>query len=127
MRSRSLALIAVSAGLFVAKSSVFAHHGSAAYEESRTVTLTGTVTEFRFVNPHVIVVWEVQNEAGNIETWSGERGGPNSMARRAGWNRSTLKPGDQVTITGRPARNGTNIMAISEIILDGRDITEGDN
>jgi hypothetical protein len=124
MRSRSLALVAVSAGLLVAAGPLLAHHGSAAYE-STTVTLSGTVTEFRFVNPHVVVIWEVKDEAGNIQTWSGERGGPNSMARRAGWNPNTLKPGDQVTITGRPARNGTNTMVISEIILDGQDITEG--
>jgi hypothetical protein len=123
MRSRSLALVAVSAGLLVA-GPLLAHHGSAAYE-STTVTLSGTVTEFRFVNPHVVVIWEVKDEAGNIQTWAGERGGPNSMARRAGWNPNTLKPGDQVTITGQPARNGTNTMVISEIILDGQDITEG--
>ena len=101
-----------------------AHHGSAAYGET-TVTMSGVVTEFKFVNPHVLVLWEAKDESGAVQHWSGERSGPNSMARNAGWNRNTLKPGDQVTITGRPAKNGSNTMAISKILLNGKDITSG--
>jgi hypothetical protein len=100
-----------------------AHHGSAAYDTETSVTISGVVTEFKFVNPHVIVVWEAKDESGALQHWSGERSGPNSMARNAGWNRNTLKPGDQVIITGRPAKNGSKTMAISKIILNGKDIT----
>ena len=101
-----------------------AHHGSAAYGET-TVTLSGVVTEFKFVNPHVLVLWDVKDESGALQHWSGERSGPNSMARERGWNRNTIKPGDQVTITGRPAINRSHTMAISKILLNGKDITSG--
>ncbi len=119
---RRLALVAVVVGVLMVGGPLFAHHGTAAYAE-KTVTLTGTVTEFRFANPHVLVFWEVKDEAGNIQRWAGERGGPNSMARRAGWRTNTIKPGDQVTITGRPSKNGTHTMAISTIILNGEELS----
>jgi hypothetical protein len=127
MKSRWSAVVALAAGVVVVAPSLFAHHGTAAYDTTTTVTVSGTVTEFRFVNPHVLVYWDVKDEAGTIQKWSGERSGPNSMARNAGWNRNTLKPGDQVTISGRQAKNGTHTMAISKIVLNGKDITGGDN
>src|SRR5687767_12484500 len=61
-----------------------AHHGTAAYGET-TVTVSGVVTEFKFVNPHVLVLWDVKDESGALQHWSGERSGPNSMARERGW------------------------------------------
>jgi hypothetical protein len=124
-----LAVIALAVGVLMVGAPLSAHHGTAAYDTTTTVTVSGTVTEFRFVNPHVLVYWDVKDEAGNIQRWSGERSGPNSMARNAGWNRNTLKPGDQVTISGRQAKNGTYTMAISKIMLNGKDITGagGDN
>jgi hypothetical protein len=125
MRSRLSAVVAVAVGLLMAGTTLLSHHGTAAYDTSQTVTVSGTVTEFRFVNPHVLVLWDVKDAAGNIQRWSGERSGPNSMARNAGWTRNTLKPGDQVTISGRQAKNGTHTMAISKILLDGKDITGG--
>ena len=102
-----------------------AHHGTAAYGET-TVTVSGIVTEFKFVNPHVLVLWDVKDESGAVQHWSGERSGPNSMARERGWNRNTIKPGDQVTITGRPAINRSHTMAISKILLNGKDITSAE-
>jgi hypothetical protein len=104
-----------------------AHHGTAAYDTTTTVTVSGTVTEFRFVNPHVLIFWDAKDEAGTVQRWSGERSGPNSMARNAGWNRNTIKPGDQVTITGRPSKNGSHTMAVSKIILNGKELTSGGN
>jgi hypothetical protein len=126
MKSRLFAVAAFSVGALIVQPSLFAHHGSAAYDLTKTVTLTGTVTEFKFVNPHVLIIWEVKDEAGNVQKWSGERGGPNSMARN-GWNRNTIKPGDAVTISGRPApaKNGTYTMAISKIILNGKELSGG--
>lgn len=125
MRSRWSAVAAPAAGVLVLAAPLFAHHGTAAYDTTTTVTVSGTVTEFRFVNPHVLVYWEAKDEAGNLQRWSGERSGPNSMARNAGWTRNTIKPGDQVTISGRQAKNGTHTMAISKIVLNGKDITGG--
>jgi hypothetical protein len=125
MKRRLSAVVVLAAGVLVLAAPLFAHHGTAAYDTTTTVTVSGTVTEFRFVNPHVLVYWDVKDEAGNIQRWSGERSGPNSMARNAGWTRNTLKPGDQVTISGRQSKNGTHTMAISKIVLNGKDITGG--
>jgi len=97
-----------------------AHHGTAAYDTTTTVTVSGIVTEFKFVNPHVLILWDAKDESGKVQSWSGERSGPNS-----GWNRNTFKPGDQVTITGRPAKNRSNTMAISKIMLNGKEMTSG--
>ena len=125
MKSRLFAVLALAVGVLMLAAPLVAHHGTAAYDTTTTVTVSGTVTEFRFVNPHVLVYWDVKDEAGNIQRWSGERSGPNSMARNAGWTRNTIKPGDQVTISGRQAKNGTHTMAISKIVLNGKDITGG--
>src|ERR687892_2783533 len=125
MTSRLSAVVVSAVGVLVLTAPLFAHHGTAAYDTTTTVTVSGTVTEFRFVNPHVLVYWDVKDAAGNVQKWSGERSGPNSMARNAGWTRNTLKPGDEVTISGRQSKNGTHTMAISKIILNGKDITGG--
>lgn len=125
MRSRLLTVVTHTVSVLMVAVPLFAHHGTAAYDTTTTVTVSGTVTEFRFVNPHVLVYWDVKDGAGNIQRWSGERSGPNSMARNAGWTRNTLKPGDQVTISGRQAKNGTHTMAISKIVLNGKEITGG--
>jgi hypothetical protein len=125
MRSRSLVLAALFSGVLGVATPVLTHHGSAAYDTERTVTLSGTVTEFRFVNPHVLIFWEVKDAAGNLQRWAGERSGPNSMARNAGWTSRTIKPGDQVTISGQPSKNGSPTMAISTIVLNGKELSMG--
>jgi hypothetical protein len=127
MKSTPLALALVCVGLITTAPSLSAHHGTAAYDTTTTVTISGTVTEFRFTNPHVLIFWDAKDEAGSLQRWSGERGGPNSMARNAGWSSRTIKPGDQVTITGRPSKNATHTMAISKIILNGKELSMGGN
>ena len=125
MRRTWLAVACAMAIGFAAVGIGEAHHGTAAYDTTTTVTVSGIVTEFKFVNPHVLVLWDAKDESGTVQSWSGERSGPNSMARNAGWNRNTIKPGDQVTITGRPAKNRSNTMAISKIVLNGKELTSG--
>ena len=123
--SSRLALIALAVGNLVAAGPLFAHHGTAAYDTTKTVTVSGTVTEFKFVNPHVLIYWEVKDDMGNVQRWTGERSGPNSMARNAGWTPKTIKPGDQVTISGRQSKNGSPTMAVSKIILNGKELSQG--
>lgn len=127
MRQRVLVFVLSAMGLVTAAAPAFSHHGTAAYDTTKTVTVSGTVTEFRFTNPHVLIFWEAKDEAGNVQKWSGERSGPNSMARNAGWSSRTMKPGDQVTISGRPSKNGTNTIAVSKIILNGQELSMGGN
>ena len=98
---------------------VLAHHGRASYSNER-VTLEATVTEFKFINPHVQIFFDITNDAGDVEHWQGELTAPNKLAR-AGWTKSTFRPGDQLTISGRAARNEGHSVAIDEILdADGR-------
>ena len=86
-------------------------------------TIMGTVSSFQFSNPHAQLVLDVKDDKGKIETWIGEGTSPNMLVRE-GWNRRTIKPGDQITATGHPARNGTNTMRIEKIILpNGKELT----
>lgn len=109
---------------FILSGPVFAHHGSAAYDMSKTVTVTGTVTDFQFVNPHVLISMDVKDPSGKVEKWEGELTSPNHLAR-AGWTKSTLKPGDQVSLTGGPAKSGSPTMWIRKIMKDGEEVSLG--
>ena len=97
-----------------------AHHGRASYSDE-IVTLEATVTEFRFINPHVQIYFDITNEAGEIEHWQGELTAPNRLAR-AGWSKTTFVPGDRLTITGEAARNDGKSVAIREIIMNGESL-----
>ncbi len=72
---------------------VSAHHGGAAFDQNQTLTFKGTVTEMTFTNPHVLVYWDVTKD-GTTEKWSGWLTAPTKLAR-AGWTKTTLKPGDR--------------------------------
>ncbi|MED5536183.1 MAG: DUF6152 family protein, partial [Pseudomonadota bacterium] len=91
-----------------------AHHGFAAYSNER-VTVQATMTELRFVNPHVQLYFDVTNADGEIEHWQAELTAPNKLAR-GGWTKNTLRPADQIQISGEIARNGGRSIRIREII-----------
>jgi hypothetical protein len=95
--------------------SVFAHHGTAAYDTSKVVTLKGTITEFEFIDPHCQVYWDAKNESGEIEKWQGELTAPNKLSR-AGWTKNTLKPGDSVTVTGYRTKSGSHAIWIRNLL-----------
>lgn len=115
MQGRTAILAAVALGAALAATSSTAHHGYAAYS-NEVVTVTGVMTEFRFVNPHVQLYYDVENDAGVAETWSGTITAPNKLAR-GGWTKNTLKPGDEIQIRGEIARNGGHSIRVREIIL----------
>jgi len=99
-----------------------AHHGNrGAYfiEVAKELNLTGTVTEFKWGNPHVYVLWDVTDEKGNVAHWSAETRPPYVMAK-SGWTRETLKPGDQVTITVFPAKSGAPVGLLAKVVLGGK-------
>ncbi|HZJ34085.1 MAG TPA: DUF6152 family protein [Vicinamibacterales bacterium] len=104
---------------------VFAHHSPAAFEASKSITLTGTVKEFRWQNPHTWIEVNVPNEKGEQVLWAFELTSPTYLVR-AGWKSNTLKPGDKVTISGRPLKSGEPGSAIftSVTLADGRTLGE---
>ena len=86
-------------------SSAFAHHSFAMFDLSKTVTVQGSVKDFRWTNPHVFIQLLVKNESGADEEWSIEMTSPEHLAR-AGWRPGTLQPGDEVTLNIHPMREG---------------------
>ena len=91
-----------------------AHHGVATYDMRNSIVLKGVVTEFKFINPHAEIYFDVKDDKGNVQHWIGEATTPNMLARR-GWNKDVLKPGDQVTITGNRSKDGSTGMRVQKV------------
>ena len=105
---------------------VSAHHGGAAFDQAQTLTFKGKVTEMTFTNPHVLVYWEVTKD-GTTEKWSGWLTAPTKLAR-AGWTKSTLKPGDMIEVSGTPHKAGNHILQIRRLIApDGKALPLSEN
>ncbi|HEV2522042.1 MAG TPA: DUF6152 family protein [Candidatus Acidoferrales bacterium] len=101
---------------------VRAHHGASEYDMTKIVTLHGTVSELLFVNPHTLLTFTVKDDSGKAAEWQGELPSPNLLSRR-GWSRSTLKPGDQITIIGAPAKNGEKGLQVKKLVFpDGHEL-----
>jgi hypothetical protein len=96
----------VLAGMIAALGGVaLAHHSFAAFDVTTEKVITGTVKKFDYTNPHTWVWIDVPNDQGGVDTWGFEGMSPNYLGRR-GWTRSTLKPGDKLTVTFRPMKDG---------------------
>ena len=106
-RARNYALIAiVGVAAALTATPTLAHHSFAMFDQSRKVTVQGTVKDFRWTNPHVFIQLLVKNEAGVDEEWSIEMTSPEHLVR-VGWKPGTLKPGDKVTLVIHPLRDGS--------------------
>jgi hypothetical protein len=115
------------ASLLLASSPILAHHGFSAYDQTKPVTLTGVVTQFEFVNPHIQIYFDVKNEKAEVQHWGIELATPAILARR-GWSSKVLKPGDEITATCFRAKNGSNTMArCTKLVRGGEELslTEG--
>jgi Family of unknown function (DUF6152) len=102
--------------LLMASVPVFAHHGASPYDSTKLTTVKGTVSEFQFINPHVILFVDAADENGKTVTWSGEANSPNVLSRH-GWDKDIIKKGDQITVIGNRARNGTRALRLQKVIL----------
>ncbi len=88
-----------------AAAAALGHHSFTMFDTTRTITITGTVKEFQWTNPHTWTWVEVPNAEGEAEEWGIEGMSPNYLGRR-GWTKHTLKPGDKVSITIYPLKEG---------------------
>jgi hypothetical protein len=101
---------------------LFAHHGGAAFDQTKSITLEGTMTELQFNNPHVLLFFDVKNGEGHSENWSGWLTAPNKLSR-AGWTKRTLQPGDKVIVTGTPHKAGNHVVQIRKLVgPDGKEL-----
>jgi hypothetical protein len=127
MRSKGFGLLVVAAGLAFATSSISAHHGVTNYDMKKTIVLMGTMTAFDWGNPHCLAHVDVMDDSGNVRHWTLEMNSAFTMSHK-GWDKDTLKRGDQVTLETHPARNGTPIGITSgpgfalKVVANGKEI-----
>jgi hypothetical protein len=117
MRTRLTVAVASLAGLLVTAAPVVAHHSFAAeYDAAKPIKLTGTVTKIEWTNPHCFFYIDVKSESGKIETWALELGNPNALLRN-GWTPKSVKIGDEVTVEGTRAKDGTLLGNARSMVL----------
>ena len=104
--------------------SLSAHHANSAYDRTKSISVSGTVTKWQFINPHAGIWLNVTDEENNVEEWAGEFQSIQDLYRFFKWNKDTFQPGDEITIVGNPDRRpGHHSMWTSRVIFaDGRDV-----
>ena len=109
------------AAMLCAPAPVLAHHSVTAYYDTRTeVTLKGTVTKIEWTNPHAFVYIDVRDQHGTVTNWTIETDSPNVLSR-GGWSKRTLKPDDEITVTGYPAKKQrAGLRLVTLVLADGR-------
>jgi Family of unknown function (DUF6152) len=122
MKNGVLAVLVGATGLLLVSGPVLAHHGGSNYDVTASATVKGIVTEFQWVNPHALILVDVTDENGKVEKWIAETNSPNTLSRQ-GWNRNTVKAGDQVTLVGHRVKGGGYYINFSKITFaDGKEL-----
>jgi DNA/RNA endonuclease YhcR with UshA esterase domain len=122
MKNRTLLVATILCVVLVSRPAM-AHHGEANYDTEKFISVKGAVTEFQFINPHVLISVEVKNEKGEIEKWTGEARSPTMLSRYGDWDKNTIKLGQVITLTGHRTKNGTNFLRLEKIVLpDGKEL-----
>jgi hypothetical protein len=121
----AFALLVAGLGL-LAPTGAFAHHSFAAeYDAKKPVSLKGTVSKVEWTNPHARFYVDVKDESGAVTTWNLELASPNVLIRN-GWTRHSLNVGDQVTVEGAQAKDGSQMAnARSVVLADGKKVFAG--
>jgi hypothetical protein len=114
----TLSMIAASVG------PIAAHHSTVPFDSTKQTTLTGIVKEFDWTNPHTWIWINVPNDKGGMDLWGVEGMSPNYLGRR-GWTKNTIKPGEKITIVGRPMKDGSKAaMFMSATLANGKVMTQ---
>jgi hypothetical protein len=101
-----------------------AHHGAASFDTSKLVTVAGTVTEYVWTNPHVLVKVDAKDDGGNVTHWVVEAWNPVTQAGR-GWTKNTFKPGDDVSLEVNRAKNGQLVGEVrGRIVINGKELVQ---
>ena len=115
-KGKGFSALGAAAGFLLVSGLLFAHHSNSIYDEETYISLTGTVSKFEFINPHVLVHLDVKDAAGNVVTWATLGGPPNRMSKGSGWTSKTFRQGEELTIIGFPFRDGRPGMLFQKII-----------
>ena len=120
LRATTLAGVAVS----LLAAPAFAHHSFAMFDADTTLELQATVMEFQWTNPHSWIEVMITDDQGQATHWSMEMGSPGGLARD-GWRPTTIVPGDEVTVSFHPRKDGTHIgQFVSLVLPNGEKIGE---
>jgi len=116
-------VVAAGFGLLLGALPAVAHHSFAAeYDQKKPVTVTGIVKKVEWTNPHSRMYLDVKDANGKVTVWNFEFGSPNHLFR-AGWTRNTVKEGDQITVEGWGAKDGSHLAQTRQVTLaDGRKV-----
>jgi len=112
--------VVIAANVLLLSVPLTAHHGAAALDTGKEVTLKGTVTEWIWSNPHCFLQFDAKDNTGTMRNWAVETQNPTAMTQR-GWSRTSFKAGDAVTVTLEPVKNGQPIGRILSVILANGD------
>jgi Family of unknown function (DUF6152) len=116
MRNRSLTVLIAAVGLLFTSIPLSGHHATAVFDAGKRVTLTGSVVEWFWANPHCLLRFDVKDAAGQVAHWVGETQAPPNMIP-GGWTRQSFKVGDEITITVEPAKSGRTVGRILTVLL----------
>ena len=124
-RDKRFFLAFIFAALLLLMRSAYSHHSfTAEFVADKTATLDGRITQVWFKNPHVRYIIEIENDAGEAESWDA-RGSPVVWLARKGWTKDTIKAGDEVSMYGYLGRDGIKMLSIMTITLaDGTVLTD---
>lgn len=126
VKTRAAIVLSASVGLLLSALPAVAHHSFAAeFDATKSISVSGTVTKMDWVNPHSHLMFDVKAEDGTIQHWAAECLPPNGLYRQ-GWRKDSVKAGDEVTVTGFKAKDGTFYMWASTVkTADGRRLFSG--
>ena len=113
MKLNSIVVCALAAGLAQTSVVTFAHHGDAGRYDETITSLAGTVVALQLINPHSTIILDVADENGDVVRWQAELSGANNLSR-SGWTKETLKPGDEIAVSGRIVKSGAPFINLSE-------------
>jgi len=116
MKGKRAASLVLSAGFLAICAPIFAHHGSQGYDHTRRVTVKGTVTEFVWANPHSQIYLDAKDDKGNLVHWGLELNSPGNLIRE-GWTHTSLKAGDEITVSFDPGKEGRPIGICVDIVF----------
>jgi hypothetical protein len=121
---RTVCLVAL--GIVILRQSALAHHGNAAYDTSKEVSVKGTVVQVTLANPHSFIKFDAKNEKGEIVHWTVESSAASVNQPRYRLTQDTLKPGDEITVTMIVAKNGRPYGRIHKLALPNGQVMETD-
>jgi len=125
MNKKLLSMWILTVGLMAFSVPLWAHHGNSVFDMTKMISLKGVVTEWDWSNPHCLLQFDVKDDSGPTVHWIAETQNPANMVY-AGWGKASFKPGDEVTITLWPSKNGKPFGRIHQAVLPGGKLLDAD-